>query len=196
MGQLLRGRSIFDQRASHTIRIHHTEIPAACSSAAYSSSAKTIGLSNTQVRTPPASAITTTVSASFPMTTSSSPECPTADKTTYNATNKPLGDMDSSYLIPNTSLTYRILCYVDFRAESGGTAAVDLQIMNNVTSFKDCLDASALYIFQTPADTLPSLGCTGLLWDSKLLVCWLKSKINQSEATTSQFSLYAAILLS
>ena len=180
---------------SHTIRIHHTEIPAACSSAAYSSTATTIGLSNTQVRTVQASAITTTVSPSFPTTTPSSLTCPTADNANYTATNRPHWDLDPIFLIPDTSLTFQVLCNTNFQAELGANAAVDLQIVNNVTFFKDCLDASALYIFQTPAATLPSLDRTGLVWDPSLLVCWLKSNITLSKAKF-QPSLYAAILLS
>ena len=209
MSRLHRGESIFDRRTSHTIRIHHTEIPAACSSASYRSTATTIGLSNTQIRTIQASAITTTVSSSFPTTVSSSfpttipssfpttiPSslvCPTADKANYTATNRPHWDLDPKLLIPDTSLTYQVLCDTNFEAEFGADAAVDLQIVNNVTFFKDCLDASALYIFQTPAATLPSLAQIGLVWDSTLLVCWLKSNIILSEAK-SQSPLYAAIL--
>ena len=195
MCQLHLGESNFDQRTSRTIRIHHTEMAAARSSAAYSSTARTIGLSNTQTRTIQASATTTTVSSSFATTTPSSLVCPTADKANYTATNKPHWDLDPIYLIPDISLTYEVLCTTNFEAELGSTAAVDLQIVNNVTSFQDCLDASALYIFQTPAATLPSLGRTGLVWDPILLVCWLKSNITLSKAKF-QHPLYAAILLS
>ena len=188
-------RSRFDQRTSRTIRTHRTEISAASRSAAYNSTAKIIGLSNTQIRTIQASAITTTVPSSFPTTTPSSLVCPTADKANYTATNRPHCDLDPTYLIPDISLTYQILCDINFEAELGAEAAVDLQIVNNVTSSKDCLDASALYTFQTPAATLPSLGRTGLVWDPTLLVCWLKSNITLSKATP-QPPLYAAILLS
>ncbi|KAM0794268.1 hypothetical protein BDR22DRAFT_923645 [Usnea florida] len=135
-----------------------------------SSTARTIGLSNTQIRTTQASAITTTVPYSFPTTIPSSLVCPTADKANYTATNKPPGNMYSTFLIPDTSLTYQILCDTNFLAELGETGAVDLQIIKNVTLFKDCLDASALYIFQTPATTFPHLGRTGLVWDPDLLV--------------------------
>ena len=120
--------------------------------------------------------------------------CPTADKANYTATNKPHGDLDSKFLIPDTSLTYQVFCNTNFLAELGENAAVDLQIVKNVTSFKDCLDASALYIFQTPAATFPSLGRTGLVWDPTSLVCWLKSNITLSEAGSFP-RLYAAILL-
>ena len=156
---------------------------------------RTIGLSNTQVRTIQASATTTTVSSSFAPPTPSSLVCPTADKANYTATNKPHWDLDPIYLIPDISLTYQVLCNTNFEAELGANAAVDVQIVNNVTSFKDCLDASALYIFQTPAATLPSLGRPGLVWDPTLLVCWLKSNITLSEARSQQ-PLFAAILLS
>ena len=168
--------------------MHHTEIPTACSSPAYNSTTKTIRLSNTQVRTIQASAITTTVPSSAPTTTPSSPECPTADKTNYTATN-----------LPDISLTYQILCNTNFEAnfegEGGVKAAVDLQYVKNVTSFKDCLDASALYIFQTPAATIPSLGLAGLLWDPTVPACWLKSNITLSEGVYQDL-LCAAFLIS
>lgn len=195
MCQLHRGRSIFDKRTSHTIGIHHTEISAACSSAAYSSTAKTIGLSNTQARTIQASATTTNVPSSSTSSTVSSLVCPAANKANYTATNKPPSSIAAFYAIPDTSLTYQVLCNTNFKARDGATAVIDSQIVYNVTSFKDCLDACALYIFQTPAATLPSLGRTGLVWDPNDLECYLKNNITLSKAD-SENSLYAAVLIS
>ena len=186
MCQLNRGRSIFDERTS-IIRIHHTEIPAACSSAAYSSTAKAIGQSGTPSRTTQASAITTTVPSSSTTNTVSSLVCPAANKANYTAINL-------SAAIPFKSLTYQVLCNINFQGQIGSTAAVDLQIVNNVTSFKGCLDACALYYFQTPAPMFPSLGRTGLAWNPAVPDCWLKSNINLSEGSSAN-DLYAAILI-
>ena len=45
---------------------------------------------------------------------------------------------------------------------------------------KDCLDACALYSFQTPSDNFPSLGCSGVTWNKNDIVpdCWLKRSMN------------------
>ena len=198
MCQLHRGRSIFDERTSHTIGIHHTEISVAYSSAAYSSTAKTTGLSNTQARTIQASATTTNVPSRSTSSTVSSPVCPAADGANYTATNKPPSSFADSYAIPDTSLTYQVLCKTNFIAGANAAidyAAIDSQVVYNVTSFKDCLDTCALYIFQTPAYTLPSLGRTGLVWDPNDLECYLKNNITLSRAD-SENSLYAAVLIS
>ena len=69
--------------------------------------------------------------------------------------------------------------------------------MNNVTTFKDCLDACALYSFQTPPDNFPALGCSGAVWNHNTAVpdCWLKRNLILSESD-SESGLDAAVLLS
>lgn len=119
----------------------------------------------------PATTSTTLLSAS----TTSSPECPAANGSTYIANNKPYSDLSSKHMIPETTLTYQILCNTNFQTNTTTVAQV-LQIINNVTSLKDCLDACALYSFQTPSDNFPSLGCSGVTWNHNDVVpdCWLK----------------------
>ena len=111
--------------------------------------------------------------------------CPPANGSTYIATNKPLPTLDVKlgWQIPNTSLSFEILCNTDFCSRDGG--ATDLQVIANVSSLSDCLDKCALYSFQTKAPTFPAMGCTGIalsldadpLNPSPSNTCWLKGNV-------------------
>lgn len=113
-----------------------------------------------------APAITSTAPST---STTTSPVCPAANGSSYIATNKPSSSLGPEYVISGTSLTYQILCNTNFRTNNI-TAAVDMQIINNVTSLKECLDACALYSFQTPPNNFPALGCSGAVWSHNTLV--------------------------
>ena len=98
-------------------------------------------------------------------------------------------------MIPNATLTYQILCNTNFRAIEIG-AAVDMQIISNATSLKECLDACALYSFQTPSMNFPALGCSGAVCNDNNAVpdCWLKRRLILSESD-NESGQHAAILL-
>ncbi len=95
--------------------------------------------------------------------------------------------------MPHKSLTYKIFCDTDFTATDNGTAVMDLQVIDNTSSFKDCLDACALYSFQTPFQLFPNFGCTGVTWRSESF-CWLKRNITSSASKESDGEISAMLL--
>ena len=113
-----------------------------------------------------------------------SPACPAANGSTYTATNKPLPTIDPqwNYQIPETSLSFEILCYTNF-AEGPEI----LQILTNISSLNECLDECALYNFRMYPHLFPESGCTGIAFGTEavrqqggqkpLQLCWLKSGV-------------------
>lgn len=173
------------------MRLLYTETPVG-----HSNPEITVTQTDNIFTTTPASA-STSATPSIPI--ASSLVCPTANGSTYDATNKPSSILSPEWVIPNTYLTYQILCNTNFRSNDGSNdgfaAAVDLQIINSVTSLQDCLDACALYSFQTMPHNFPVFGCRGLVWNSTVSGCWLMRNLTLSESDT-ETGLHAAILLS
>lgn len=111
----------------------------------------------------------------------SSPSCPAANGSTYTATNRPRLIADSSQMAAS-SLRFEILC--DTNLGEGGSV-IDIQLIANVSTLNDCLDACALYNFQMRADHFPALACTGATYDTSTFdtslhpahTCWLKNNV-------------------
>lgn len=136
-----------------------------------------------------------------------SPICPAANGSTYIATNKPLPTLapQLSLQITETSLSFEILCNTNFVDEGG--PVVDLQIITNVSTLTDCLDACALFNFQTRLGHFPAYACTGIGWGEEVLMlqagdqwpsCRLKSNVTlESPNGTATYPGYdGAVLLS
>ena len=107
-------------------------------------------------------AASATQSGSSPTITSTSTvlasqSCPASNGSTFTATNKPL-QIDASQ-IPETALYFEILC--DTNHAEGGLV-MDMQLISNVVSLSDCLDACALYNFQMKSDHFPDYACRGV----------------------------------
>ncbi|CAD6583340.1 MAG: hypothetical protein ASARMPREDX12_001245 [Alectoria sarmentosa] len=134
--------------------------------------------------------LTITATPSSPATMPS-PVCPADDGSTYTATNKPWPTAGPLVEIANTSLSYQIFCYTNFIANP---PVMDLQTLTNVTSLLDCLDACALYSFQTKPINFPGSACTGIAWSrvaSATQLCWLKSNVTSS--STNATNIYPGI---
>lgn len=112
--------------------------------------------------------------------------CPSANGSTYTATNKPLPTIGPQWdwHITNTSLFFEILCFTHYVAQD--SLITDLQIFTNVTSLNDCLDLCALYNFNARLENFPALGCTGIALGTGANLqqagdpwhtCWLKSNV-------------------
>ena len=67
---------------------------------------------------------------------------------------------------------------------------MDMQLISNVASLSDCLDACALYNFQMKSDHFPDYACRGVSWGHGfgLHTCWLKS--NVTLASSNDTSIY------
>ena len=74
---------------------------------------------------------------------------------------------------------------------------MDLQIITNVTSLTDCLDACALYNFQMRIDNFPVYACTGIAWGRgdghnpvgiPWPVCYLKSNVSMGSPNSTNVS--------
>ena len=109
--------------------------------------------------------------------TTSSPVCPDSDRAIYIATNKP-SSLPSYEQITNSSLAYQIFCYTNFAGSSG--VVMDMQILQNISSLQKCLDACALYSFQTYPSNFRAFACTGIAWGWGSGYCWLKSNVTSS----------------
>ena len=122
-------------------------------------------------------------------------DCPTANGSNYIATNKPSANSRDhrQFQISNTSLTYQILCGTDFNAYRHGETVVDVQVLYNSSSFKDCLNACVLYSFQTPHQESQEFGCTGATWKVKN-ICWLKRNVTSSSGIPSDSEISAMLL--
>lgn len=60
--------------------------------------------------------------------------------------------------------------------------------MTNVTSLVDCMNACALYSFQTKPVDFPAFACTGVAWErdaGAMQLCWLKRNITSSSANAT-----------
>lgn len=136
--------------------------------------------------------ISSTASDSSPMPTApylSSPACPSANAQTYTATKKPTSDLQSEYQVNTTAFVYQIFCNTNF-LDVG--PVIDLQAILNVTSLRACIDACALYSWQTRPSLFPSWACTGLAWANPLYnqarevnVCVLKGNVTLSSSSGS-----------
>ena len=122
----------------------------------------------------------TTPSQPLISATVSSPVCPADDRLIYIATNKPTPTAGPSLEITNASLSYQIFCYTNYVANP---PIRDLQTLYNLNSLHECLDACALYSFQTKPVDFPALACTGIAWAAGATqICWLKSNVTSSSA--------------
>ena len=72
---------------------------------------------------------------------------------------------------------------------------MDVQVIYEISSFKDCLDACALYSFQTPYQEFPDFGCTGATWEAQN-ICWLKRNVTSSSGIPSDGEISARLLFS
>ena len=56
---------------------------------------------------------------------------------------------------------------------------MDMQIISNVATLKDCLDACALFNFQMRLEYFPLYACRGVSWNHAFdqHFCWLKSNV-------------------
>ncbi|MCJ1461284.1 hypothetical protein MMC28_011666, partial [Mycoblastus sanguinarius] len=114
--------------------------------------------------------------------------CPSANSTTYTATNKPQPTLSPQFQRPNETLEYEVLC--DTNEQS---FVSDLQDLSNVTSLRECIDACALFTFQSPATTG---ACTAVVWtndrDGQLNPgtneCILKANVTLSSVNESSNS--------
>ena len=112
--------------------------------------------------------------------TVSSPVCPADDRLIYIATNKPTPTAGPSLEIANASLAYQIFCSTNYVANP---PIRDLQTLYNLNSLHECLDACALYSFQTKPVDFPAFACTGIAWAAGATqICWLKSNVTSSSA--------------
>lgn len=133
--------------------------------------------------------------------------CPAANGSTYitTKTNNPMSTLAPHEQIPNSSFSFEILCNINFiDTFQPGSSVIDLQIITNVSTFNDCLDACALYSFRTNRDYFPTWACTGISWGEGLLpnkfqapVCWLKANVSLGSANgTDQYGGFdGAVLL-
>ena len=121
--------------------------------------------------------ITTATPAPATQTTTSSARCPAADGSTYTITNQVAPTARPYKQAMYSSLAYKILCDTNFSARP---TVVDLQALTNIFSLSDCLNACALYSFQTPPWEFPAHSCSGVAWESEWNMCWLKSNITLS----------------
>ncbi|KAM0798564.1 hypothetical protein BDR22DRAFT_823245 [Usnea florida] len=122
-------------------------------------------------------AVTTATPAPATPTTASSARCPAANGSTYTITNQVAPTARPYSDAMYSSIAYMILCDANYQAES---VIIDLQALSNITSLGDCLNACALYSFQTPPYEFVNHSCSGLAWESEDLVCWLKSNVSLS----------------
>ena len=120
--------------------------------------------------------VTVTQAPEIP-TTSSSAGCPAVNGSTYTVTNAVAPTARPYKQSIYSSLAYKILCDTNFSARP---TVIDLQAIGNVSSLIACLDACALYSFQTPPYELPAHSCTGVAWEREWNICWLKSNITLS----------------
>lgn len=162
--------------------------PAASTPVANSLISETTSLANviheTSVPSTPSNAQSdrTVTKASQPRisATVSSPVCPADDRSAYIATNKPSRKEGPDLEITNTSLVYQIYCYTNY---VGNPPVIDLQTLYDVTSLQGCLEACALYSFQTKPVDFPAFACTGIAWAAGATrICWLKSNVTSSSA--------------
>ena len=130
-------------------------------------------------------------------TTLLSPSCPTADGSTYIATNKPPITHPSQ--ITQTFLSFEIRC--DYNSAEGGFI-VDMQLIANVSTLNDCMNSCALFNFQLRVWHFPAYACTGVSWGygANLYprhICWLKSNVTLESPNniTSYPGYHAAVLL-
>lgn len=167
--------------------------------AAQHKSSSSSGTSNTVTKasnTATASGSVTTITPTS--STPPSPICPAANGSTYIATNKPLPTIASqlNLQIAEPNLSFEILCNTNF-AEASGSSIIDIQLITNVSTLEECLDACALFSFQTRLEHFPENACTGVaLGTSNNLetdgddwqICWLKSNVTlQSPNGTSNY---------
>ena len=128
--------------------------------------------SETAIAPPPRPLISATVS---------SPLCPADDRLIYIATNKPTPTAGPSLEITNASLAYQIFCSTNYVANP---PIRDLQTLYDLDSLHECLDACALYSFQTKPVDFPVFACTGIAWAAGATqICWLKSNVTLSSAS-------------
>ena len=118
-----------------------------------------------------------------PQTTTSIAGCPAANGFTYTITNQVAPTARPYKQTQYSSLAYKILCNTDFAASP---TIVDLQALSNTSSLSDCLNACALYSFQTPPWEFPAHICSGVAWESEDDMCWLKSNVTLSSQTEYQ----------
>ena len=112
--------------------------------------------------------------------TVASPVCPADDRLIYIATNKPTPTAGPQLEITNASLAYQIFCYTNYVANP---PIRDLQTLYDLNSLQDCLNACALYSFQTKPVDFPAFACTGIAWAAGATqICWLKSNVTSSSA--------------
>ena len=112
--------------------------------------------------------------------TVSSPVCPADDRLIYIATNKPTPTIGPALEITNSSLAYQIFCYTNYVAKP---PIMDVQTLYNLRSLQDCLNACALYSFQTKPVDFPTFACTGIAWEAGTTpICWLKSNVTSLSA--------------
>ena len=133
------------------------------------------------IQTTTSFAVTTATPAPATQITTSSTGCPAADGSTYTITNQVAPTARPFQQNVYSSLAYKVLCDTDF-----GDYIGDLQVISNTSSLGDCLNACALYSFQTPPWGFPHFCCSGLAWDSKTNGCWLKNNVTLS--STNQTS--------
>ena len=91
-------------------------------------------------------------------TTTGSPVCPSANRTTYTATNKPVTTFLAETELTNSSFKFEIVCNTNYF----GGSITDLQTMSNVSSLGACIDACALCNWQVSPGHSAALGCTGI----------------------------------
>ena len=125
--------------------------------------------------------------------------CPAANGSIYSATNKPHLTINSglSSQINQTTLSFEVLCYTNFvegTVEGSKNSVMDLQLISNVSSLADCMDACALYNFQMREHNFPAYACTGLAWGVEAYlqqlgfgwpVCRLKNNVTLSSTNDS-----------
>ena len=129
--------------------------------------------------------VTTAIPTPATQATTSIAGCPAADGFTYTITNQVAPTARPYKQSQYSSLAYKILCDTDF---SAGPTIVDLQALSNTSSLGDCLNACALYSFQTPPWEFPTHICSGVAWESGANMCWLKSNVTLSSQSQYQSS--------
>lgn len=91
----------------------------------------------------------------------------------------------------NTSLSFKILYHTNFYEEG---SIIDLQIITNVSSLNDCLDACALDDSRMRLEHFPTNAWTGVAWGSGSFeaasnvewpVCWLKGNVTRESLNAS-----------
>lgn len=118
-------------------------------------------------------------------TTASTAGCPADNGSTYTVTNT-VTPSDRPYKqAMYSSAAYEILCNTNFAASR---RVVDLQAITSVFSLRECMNACALYSFQTPPYEFANHSCSGVAWEREWNMCWLKSNVAPSSTNHSSTS--------